>query len=117
MEAEASGGDGDRKLPGNAELLDEAGQRFAEVFQCSFLGVSFAVRSQTRTQLGVGTPHAILVAFHDDWHRYCARFGHETTIARGLRSAVSPLVVTGLCRELVKHAGSGSPGTIVGRLA
>jgi hypothetical protein len=76
------------------------------------------VRSQTRTQLGVGAPHAILVAFDDDWHSYCARLGHETTIARGLRSAVSPLPLSRDCVVSWSNMpAAGSPGTTVGRFA
>jgi hypothetical protein len=82
MEAEASGGDGDRKLPRNTELLDEAGQCLAEVIQRGFLSVALTVRSHARAQLGVGAPHSVLVALDDDRHSYRARLGHETTIAR-----------------------------------
>lgn len=63
---------------GNAELLDEAGERLPEVLPCSFLGVALAVRTQARPQLRVGTPQAIVVELHDDRHGYRARFGRVT---------------------------------------
>jgi hypothetical protein len=82
MVAEASGCDGDGELARCAELLDEAGQRLTEILECGFLGVAFAVRSQTGAQLGVGAPHAVLVALHDDRHRYRAKFGNAATLVR-----------------------------------
>src|SRR3954469_721486 len=81
MEAEASGGDGDRQLPRYTKLLDEAGQCLAKVIQRGFLGVALAMRSQAGAQLGVGAPHPVLVALDDDRQSYRTRLRHATTVA------------------------------------
>ncbi|GIE97720.1 hypothetical protein Ari01nite_51850 [Paractinoplanes rishiriensis] len=81
-EAEASGSHGDRKLPRNAELLDQADERIAEIFQCGFLGVTLAMCTHSGTQLGVSAPDAVLVALDDYRHGHGAKLGYEGTIAR-----------------------------------
>ena len=53
-----------------------------EVLQRSFLGVALAVRAHAWTQLGMGAPHAVLVALDDDRHGNSARLGHAVTTAR-----------------------------------
>ena len=79
---EASGSDGNGEFAGNTEFFDQSGECLAEVRECGFLGIALAVGAQAGTQLRMCTPHAILVALHDDRHSYRARFGHVVTIAR-----------------------------------
>jgi hypothetical protein len=78
----ASSGQSDRKLPRDAELLDEADQCLAKIFQRRFLGVAFAVRTHARTQLSMSAPDAVLVEIDDDRHSNGAKFGHIVTIAQ-----------------------------------
>jgi hypothetical protein len=53
-----AGGQGDRELPGNTELLDQTNERLTEIIRRGFLGVALAVCTHTWTQLGVSAPHA-----------------------------------------------------------
>lgn len=86
----ASGRHSDRQLPRNAELLNEADERLAEVSERLFFGIALAVSADTGTKLGMCTPHGILVALDDDRHSNGGGAGlcHVTTItARAARTA------------------------------
>ena len=52
--------------PGDSELLDETGERLAEILQRGFLGLALPMRADARPQLGVRAPHAVLVALDND---------------------------------------------------
>jgi hypothetical protein len=104
-------------LSGNAEILDEAGQRLADVLQRGFLGFALAVRSHARTQSRVGVPNAILVTVHDYRHSYRARFGHLVMTARFSDRLSARSITARPARDLVKCPGNGLPVTRAGWFA
>ena len=67
---------------GTRELLDETRKRLAEVFQGRVLGVTVAMGTDARTQLGVRAPDPVLIMLDDDWHGHDTRLCHLLTKSR-----------------------------------
>ena len=82
----ASGRHGDRHFPGNAELLDEARQRFAEVVEGLTFCNALTMGAKARAQLRMRAPNTVLVAFDDDWHGDRPEIRHEATISSSGRN-------------------------------
>src|SRR5215470_7874725 len=88
MGAAALGRHSDGQFPWNPELLNEADKCLTEVVERLRFGAALAVSADTRTKLGMRTPHPVLVALDDDRHGYGGGAGlcHGPTITRPPRA-------------------------------